>query len=64
MKKQNFPVNPCSKKKKKKRHMGIDERGILATLSTVAGSACAAMGYINNMLTWYTILLVYILRIN
>lgn len=41
--------------------MGIDERGILATLSTVAGSA---MGYINNMLTWYTILLVYILRIN
>lgn len=39
------------KKKKKKRHMGIDERGILATLSTVAGSACAGMCCINKMLT-------------
>lgn len=37
--------------KKKKRHMGIVERGILAILSTVAGSACAGMCCVNNMLT-------------
>lgn len=41
----------CQPMLQKKRHMGIVERGILAILSTVAGSACAGMCCINNMLT-------------